>query len=99
MPSHATGQPVKACGPCDSHPCDLAFLTDQQITFQATIHKDRFDSAWLVCMRNHCASGVYIDAEIKMNTAYTSLGRILDYVYTFRPSTFYDQLNSLLSQS
>jgi hypothetical protein len=99
MHTHSTGQPVRSCDPCKSHPCDFAFLTDQQLTSQALTYKDGFDSAWAVCMANHYATGVYIDAEVKMNNAYASLGRILDYVYTFKPSTFYDQLNSLLSQS
>jgi len=74
-------------------------LADQQLISQALTYKDNFSSAWLVCMANHYATGVYIDAEARMNNAYTNLGRILDYVYTFKPATFYDQLNSLLSQS
>lgn len=99
MHTHATGQLVESCDPCNSHPCDLAFLTDQQLTSQALAHKNNFDSAWIVCIANHYATGVYIDAEVKMNNAYASLGRILDYVYTFRSATFYDQLNGLLSPS
>jgi hypothetical protein len=92
---HATGQIVKSSDPCNSGPCDLAFLTEEQLITQTLIYQDRFNSNWMICMNNHYSSGVYIDAEIAMNNAYAILQRILDYVYAYRSFSFYDKLNNL----
>jgi hypothetical protein len=92
---HATGQTVKSSGPCNFGPCDLAFLTEEQLITQTLICQDKFNSNWMTCMNNHYSSGVYIDAEIAMNNAYATLQRILDYVYAYRSSSFYVMLNNL----
>ena len=94
---HFTGQTVKPSSPCDSGPCDLAFLTEEQLTKQLLMQREKFNHRFLVCMANHYASGVYIDAEIEMKNAYAAMGRILDYAYTHRSSVFYDALNNLLA--
>jgi len=92
---HATGRAVKSSDPCNSCPCDLAFLTEEQLKAQTLIYRDKFSSNWMTCMSNHYSSGVYIDAEIAMNNASAMLQRILDYVYAYRSSSFYDMLNNL----
>jgi len=94
---HSTGQTVKPSSPCDSGPCDLAFLTEEQLTKQLLMQREKFNHSWIVCMSNHYASGVYIDAEIEMKNAYVAMGRILDYAYACRASVFYDDLNNLLA--
>jgi hypothetical protein len=93
---HATGQTVKSSHLCNSSPFDLAFLTEEQLIAQALILMDKFNSNWITCMNNHYSSGIYIDAEIAMNNAYAMLQRILDYIYAYRSSSFYDTLNDLL---
>lgn len=83
--------------PCDSGPCDLAILSEEQMAEQLLVQREAFNRNWIVCMTSHCASDIYIDAEVKMNNAYSAMGRILDYTYAFRSSVFYDALNNLLA--
>jgi len=82
---------------CDFSPCDLAFLSEEQVAKQLILQREIFNHNWIICMSNHCASGIYIDAEVKMNNAYSAMGRILDYTYAYRSSVFYDALNNLLA--
>ena len=65
-------------------------LDDVQLINLARLHVDRFDQAWLVVMNNHYQSGVYIDADVRMNREYSILEKIERYIYNSRPSALYD---------
>ena len=65
-------------------------LDDLQLINLARLHVDRFNQAWLVVMNNHYQSGVYIDADAKMNREYSILGNLERYIYNSRSSALYD---------
>ena len=70
-------------------------LDDAAIISLAQLHFDRFNQAWLIVMRNHYQSGVYIDASVNMDSAYSILGKLERYIYNSRPSTVYDTFKAL----
>lgn len=70
-------------------------LDDSAIISLAQLHFNRFNQAWLIVMRNHYQSGVYIDACAKMTSEYSIIGKLERYIYNSRPSTVYDTFKAL----